>query len=99
MNLEAKYNNLVYVIDEYGFFVKDEVLTKENEKEIKYVSIQPKGFYKPKWDGEKWVEGKTEEEFLEEEFFNALNPTSEEITKAERELEVIELLLEMGLIQ
>lgn len=92
-----------FEIDKNGFYLRDVILEINHktgifEADENLLQVRPIGFFKPKWDGEKWVEGKTEEEFLEEGFLNAINPTPEEIAKAERELEVIELLLEMGLI-
>jgi hypothetical protein len=50
----------VRIIDENGFFVRDEFVT-----EITSFTIQtpcPDGFYRPRWDGTKWVEGMTQEE-------------------------------------
>lgn len=53
----------VWLIDENGFYtgVMDFV-ENPNENEI---PILPNGFYKPKWDGEKWTEGATQEEIDE----------------------------------
>ena len=59
--------HFVRVIDENGFFVRDDFvdsLTDENGKPIPtYVETPcPDGFYLPKWNGTQWVEGKTAEE-------------------------------------
>ena len=50
----------VRVIDENGFFVRDDLVD-----ELTAFTIEtpcPDGFYLPKWDGTQWVEGKTAEE-------------------------------------
>ena len=59
--------HFVRVIDENGFFVRDDFvdsLTDENGKPIPtYVETPcPAGFYLPKWNGTQWVEGKTADE-------------------------------------
>ncbi|MBP3887605.1 MAG: hypothetical protein J6F30_08130 [Cellulosilyticum sp.] len=50
----------VWLIDENGFYtgVMDFV---ENPTESEII-ILPNGFYRPKWNGEKWIEGATQEE-------------------------------------
>lgn len=89
-----------YIIDALGFFISPVVLTKSEDYDpTKHIEqIPPSGLFKPKWDGDKWIEGKTEEESLEDAFLESLNPSTQELVKAERELETIELLIEMGLI-
>lgn len=54
----------VHIIDEHGLFVCDnfvDSLTDENGDPIPtYIETPcPDGFYWPRWDGEKWVEGGT----------------------------------------
>lgn len=51
---------LVRIIDSNGFFVEDAFVDELTEFTIE--TPCPDGFYLPKWDGEKWVEGKTAEE-------------------------------------
>ena len=57
----------VRIIDTNGYFVEDafvESLTDADGNPIPtYIETPcPDGFYLPKWDGAKWVEGKTAEE-------------------------------------
>lgn len=51
---------LVRIIDSNGFFVEDAFVDELTEFTIE--TPCPDGFCLPKWDGEKWVEGKTAEE-------------------------------------
>lgn len=54
-NLETE---LKHRIDENGYFIGDEFTNEVNDNLIK---IQPQeGFHKPKWNGEKWIEGDTQ---------------------------------------
>lgn len=59
--------------------VIDGVETEVQIKDPQYISTQCQGgLYKPKWDGEKWVEGLTQEEI--EEIKNTPKiPTTEEL--------------------
>ena len=86
----------VYEVDKDGFIIERHISDKSTTKYI--TTNLPDGLFKVKWNGEMWVEGKTEEEFIEDAFLATLNPSPYEIAKAERELETIELLIEMGLI-
>lgn len=89
----------VFKIDDEGYFVVVTHIKQGEQVDFNYVtSPLPQGLYKAKWTGTEWIEGKTEEEFLEEAFLVAINPSMQALAKAERELEVIELLIEMGLI-
>ena len=47
----------VRIIDENGLFVEDAFVNELTEYTIE--TPCPDGFYRPKWDGEKWVEGGT----------------------------------------
>lgn len=56
----------VLKIDDNGFFIEDVIL--ENEEIIPDDCVEtecPQGFYKPRWDGAKWIEGLTQEEIEE----------------------------------
>lgn len=89
----------VIKIDPQGFLVGVEHINQTEQVNFDYVTVKPpQGLYKAKWTGGEWVEGKTEEEFLEDAFLVSLNPSERDLAKAERELETIELLIEMGLI-
>ena len=50
----------VRMIDKQGFFIEDAFVSVLTEFTIQ--ESCPGGFYLPKWDGEQWVEGKTQEE-------------------------------------
>lgn len=50
----------VRLIDENGMFISDGFV--EGLTEFTIETPCPSGFYHPKWNGEEWVEGLTEEE-------------------------------------
>ena len=50
----------VRIVDENGFFIEDAFVDELTEFTIE--TPCPAGFYKPKWDGENWVEGLTQAE-------------------------------------
>lgn len=97
----------IYKIDDAGFLIwESATLVSEGEQLDDYINTPlPKdeldrfiSFYKPYWTGEEWIEGKTEGEFLEDEFLASLQPSKDEVEKAERQLETIELLIELEVI-
>lgn len=47
------------IIDSNGLFLRDDFEARHGEIELDVVPAQ--GFYLPKWDGEKWIEGATQE--------------------------------------
>ena len=50
-------------IDSNGFFIGDVIIQDGEAIPADCIETQcPGGFYKPKWDGAKWVEGATQEE-------------------------------------
>lgn len=88
-------------IDSGGFFVEDVILKQEDETPEDCIEVLCQdGFYRPKWDfdNEEWVEGKSQAELDQMELDRLLTPSLEEIAKAERELETIELLIELGVV-
>jgi hypothetical protein len=48
------------IIDENGMFIEDAFVDEMTEFTIEEPC--PSGFYHPRWDGEKWVEGLTQEQ-------------------------------------
>ena len=76
----------VRIIDEQGFFLEDGFV--EDLTEFTIETPCPAGFYKPRWSGEKWVEGLTQEEINE-----LKKPRPKEISLEER-LEQTEQLLQ-----
>lgn len=58
----------VYKIDEYGFYTFETYKVEEpNEFEITTPckTCEEDDFYKPKWEGDRWVEGATQEDINE----------------------------------
>lgn len=53
----------VRLIDENGMFIADEFVNELTEFTIE--TPCPSGFYHPKWNGESWVEGLSQEEIDE----------------------------------
>lgn len=91
---------MVYKIDTYGYYVEDVILSSDDLVPSNCVTLQPpQGLYKPKWTGIKWIEGKAEDEFLEDEFLTSLQPSKSEVQKAKRELEIVNLLIELEVIR
>ena len=79
----------VRIIDSNGFFVCDDFVEELTEFTIE--TPCPDGFYLPKWDGEKWVEGKTAEEIA------AIQAdVTVEKTDSERISDLETLVLELG---
>ncbi|EHI98056.1 hypothetical protein CDLVIII_1357 [Clostridium sp. DL-VIII] len=72
----------VLKIDDNGFFIEDVLLENKEITPDDCIEINcPVGFYKPKWDGDKWVEGLTKEE-LNVIKNKTIQPTQEEILRA-----------------
>ena len=81
--------HFVRIIDANGFFVCDDFVDELTELTIE--TPCPPGFYLPKWDGEKWVEGKTAEEIA------AIQAdVTVEKTDSERISDLETLVLELG---
>ena len=75
----------VRVIDENGLFIEDTFVEELTEFTIE--TPCPAGFYRPKWNGEAWEEGATQE-YIDNLKINApkAEPTLEErLTKLETE--------------
>lgn len=91
---------LLFRIDTEGYFIEDYFLTKDVDlpDDVVWIKI-PQGLHKPRLVDRLWVEGKTADEFAEDAFYEALQPSHLQIEKATRELETIELLIEMGVIR
>lgn len=66
----------VRIIDENGFFLKDAFIDMLTEFTIQ--ESCPGGFYLPRWDGEKWIEGKTQVEINAILASIIIEPTAEE---------------------
>ena len=79
----------VRIIDSNGYFVEDAFVDELTEFTVE--TTCPAGFYLPKWDGSKWVEGKTAEEI-------AAIQTSVVVEKSadQRISELETLVLQMG---
>ena len=68
-----------------GMFLRDD-FTFDIETEIGLEVTPAQGFYHPKWDGEKWIEGLTEAEILA-----IKNQSVEVVTEPTLEQQVSEL--------
>lgn len=71
-------------IDENGFFIEDAFV--EELTEFTIITPCPAGFYRPKWNGEAWEEGATQE------YIDSLKAQPQDPTEAER-LEALEMLM------
>lgn len=68
-----------------GLFLRDD-FDFNQESEIGLEVEPSQGLYKPKWNGEAWEEGATQE------YIDSLKPQPQEPTEAER-LEALEMLM------
>lgn len=81
----------VYEIDTEGFYIQPVIIPKESEEESLYISIKPPdGLFKPKWDGEKWVEGLSQKEI--DELMNTPNSQSPKEELTNLKLAIAELI-------
>jgi hypothetical protein len=72
-----------YMIGEQGFYIEDYIYEENQELESNIIITEmPEGFYKPKWDGEKWIEGDTQEEIEKINYVPTPQPTPDEILRA-----------------
>ena len=84
----------VRIIDEQGYFIEDAFVEELTEFTIEQEC--PQGFYLPKWDGEKWVEGKTQEEIDLIKASIVVEPTIEErVTNTETKVVTIEEVIDV----
>lgn len=92
----ANLDNFGNIIDLVGFEI-----TEVKGEIIKIDLPQPLPFIKPKWNGSEWVEGELEEEKeLREynQYIESLKPSQQEIQKAQLEIEVLNIINELGVI-
>lgn len=77
----------VLKVDKQGFFIEDIILEDDDITPSDCIETGcPDGFYKPKWNGEKWVEGLTQAEIDEINKPKTIGPTTEERLAALEEL-------------
>ncbi|MFJ7731176.1 hypothetical protein ACIQXF_04705 [Lysinibacillus sp. NPDC097231] len=87
------------IINIEGFIEKVIVVDSEDSQEDNVITLRPpNGLYKARWFDGAWIEGKTEDEFLEDGFLSALQPSQDEVKKAEREIEIVNLLIDLEVI-
>ncbi len=80
-------------IDEQGFFIEDTFVEEINEFTIE--TPCPQGFYKPKWNGETWIEGATQE-YIDSLKNVVAKPTLEErVTTTETKVVTIEEVIDV----
>lgn len=93
---------LAYIIDEDGFVIDTTVVYTIDEyvdgNLVTFKHPSNVTFFKMKWNGSEWVEGKTQAEFEEDAFLESLIPTTDEIANAEFELKILNILMEVELI-
>lgn len=69
---------MLRITNKSGDFLRDD-FTFDTETEVG-LDVEPaQGLYKPKWDGEKWVEGATQEYIDEIQSQQPAEPTKEEL--------------------
>ena len=87
--------------DDNGFYIGEEIVeygTPLLENQYLAEINEEISFYKPKLVNGILVEGKTEEEFLQESLITALIPSQDKLDEADFEIKVITLLSELGVI-
>jgi len=94
-----------FKIDENGFVIDSVAITDSELSSDVYIT-EPYPIdnilIKPRWNGNQWVEGETEEEKSEREvkrLLESLKPSTPEITDAELEIKIVKILKELGVIQ
>ncbi|MED4699612.1 hypothetical protein P9436_11155 [Lysinibacillus capsici] len=98
----------VYEVDEEGYLKEIYVekidengnILNESLKHLITLDI-PQGFYRPKWDINKWVEGESVREKADREaqqLLDSLKPSPSEIANAELEIKFITMLTELEVI-
>jgi len=104
--MEEVIDRIAYIVDDNGFVIDSYVVSSVTEYvDGNIIVVRPPidvSFYKRKWDGNKWVEGETEEEKGEREaqqLLETLKPTPSEIADAELEIKILTTLTELGVIQ
>jgi len=99
--MSVKY---AFVINKNGYVIDSEFITKEQEKEEKYITLPfpiENLLYIPRWNGVEWVEGETEEDRNKREYNEyvaSLIPSNSEIEEARIEIKSIKLLQDMGVV-
>jgi hypothetical protein len=74
----------VFKIDDDGFYVEPVIVSDNDELDGNLIETPiPEGFYRPKWDGEKWVEGLSQEEIEQLKQQNQPQPSEVELLKQE----------------
>lgn len=88
-------NNLIYAFefDDNGHIIESHFIDAETNQNDRMITTEiPRGIFKPKWTGSKWIEGATSEEIEELTKPQPHVPTDSEILgqqMTERELEAI----------
>lgn len=75
----------VIKVDENGFYVEPVIVSDDEDDEVENLieTPIPEGFYLPRWNGEKWVEGLTVEEIEALKQQNQPQPDEVELLKQE----------------
>lgn len=87
----------VFEIDEIGYIKEIYVVDEGAETEL--ITVQPpQGLHRAKWTGAEWIEGLSQEELGEIEYqryLESLKPSKVEVKKAQMELLMLDLLVDM----
>lgn len=84
----------VFKIDSDGFYVEDIILTNDEQMPASCVEVKCEiQCYKPKWDGEGWVEGLTQVEIDTIKANVVVEPTIDEVVD-----ELITTLVDKGVL-
>lgn len=82
-----------------GVLENGKLLSPDNLDLITVKLPQSPPLFKPKWNGDNWIEGETKEEKAEREaqqLLESIKPSPTEIADAELEIKLITILTELG---
>lgn len=88
----------VWLLDKNNFFTGDSIFVKEVEESMTTIPLLV-GYIKPKWTGNEWIEGATEEEIqiweeIQQSDKSLVIKTNEDLTKENEQIwETVEFLL------
>jgi hypothetical protein len=83
----------VFKIDDQGFYIEPVIVKDDEELEENLIETPiPEGFYRPRWNGNEWVEGLTNEEI--EQLKQQHQPQLSEVDLLKQENEELKQRLE-----
>lgn len=88
-----------FIVDVNGYIVNSTLISDiKNKNDYEIITPVPNNLFKPRWNGNEWIEGESDEESLlreEERIANSLIPSQFELTDAELEIKILTILMEM----